>query len=67
LRSRLRGPEVGDIGEVVIQFTPGRYVLGCVRRGREGHRHASTGEAKILVVTGRPHAELGMLRAIQVE
>jgi len=52
----LGGPEVGDTGEVVIQFTPGRYVLGCVRRGPEGHRHASTGEAKVLVVTDAPVA-----------
>lgn len=47
----LGGPEVGDIGDVVVQLTPGRYVLGCVRRGRGGHRHASSGEAKVLVVT----------------
>ena len=47
----LGGPEVGDVGEVVVRLTPGRYVLGCVRRGSQGHRHASTGEAKLLVVT----------------
>jgi hypothetical protein len=45
------GPEVGDTGEVVVQLTAGRYVLGCVRRGADGHRHASTGEAKFLMVT----------------
>lgn len=50
----LGGPEIGDTGEVVVQFTPGRYVLGCVRRGRGGHRHANTGEAKFLVVTNAP-------------
>jgi hypothetical protein len=48
------GPEVGDTGEVVIELTAGRYVLGCVRRGPEGHRHASTGEAKIVTVTDAP-------------
>ncbi|MGH7696761.1 MAG: hypothetical protein ACRENH_17360 [Gemmatimonadaceae bacterium] len=41
----------GDIGDVVVQLTSGRYVLGCVRRGWTGHRHASRGEAKVLVVT----------------
>lgn len=52
----LGGPEVGDTGEVVIQLTAGRYVLGCVVRGRDGHRHASAGEAKVLVVTESPLA-----------
>lgn len=52
----LGGPEIGDTGEVVIQLTAGRYVLGCVSRGRDGHRHASTGEAKEIVVTGRDTA-----------
>jgi uncharacterized cupredoxin-like copper-binding protein len=47
----LGGPEVGNTGEVVIHLTAGRYVLGCVRRGAEGHRHASSGEARVLVVT----------------
>ena len=47
----LGGPEVGDTGEVVVQLTAGRYLLGCVRKGADGHRHASTGEAKILRVT----------------
>lgn len=46
----LGGPEIGDTGEVVMQLTPGRYVLGCVARGRDGHRHASAGEAKTMVV-----------------
>lgn len=50
----LGGPEVGNSGDVVIQFTPGRYVLGCVRRGAQGHRHASTGEAKVVVVPNLP-------------
>lgn len=50
----LGGPEVGDVGEVVLQLTPGRYVLGCVSRDSAGHRHASTGEAKLLIVTDGP-------------
>jgi hypothetical protein len=50
----LGGPEVGDTGEVIIELTPGIYLLGCVRRGSEGHRHANTGEASILVVTEAP-------------
>lgn len=47
----LGGPEVGDSGEVVIQFPAGRYLLGCVRRGPGGHRHLHTGEAKLVIVT----------------
>lgn len=47
----LGGPEIGDSGEVIMHFTAGRYVLGCVRRGPGGHRHASTGEAGVVVVT----------------
>ncbi|HEY9518187.1 MAG TPA: hypothetical protein VIQ98_02975 [Gemmatimonadales bacterium] len=47
----LGGPEIGDTGEVVIQFTRGRYLLGCVTRGGDGHRHASTGEARTIRVT----------------
>lgn len=47
----LGGPEIGDTGEVVIQLTKGRYLLGCVTRGPDRHRHASTGEAKMMRVT----------------
>lgn len=49
----LGGPEVGDTGEVVLELTPGLYVIGCVRRGRDGHRHANSGEAKLLTVRAR--------------
>ena len=52
----LGGPEVGDTGEVVLQLTPGRYLFGCVRRAQNGHRHASLGETKVLLVTGGPVA-----------
>lgn len=52
----LGGPEVGTTGEVVIRFTPGHYLLGCVRRGRDGHRHAARGEAKVIVVSDGPGA-----------
>jgi len=52
----LGGPEVGDVGEVVVQLTPGRYILGCVQRGRQGHRHASLGESKVVVFTNGPVA-----------
>jgi hypothetical protein len=45
------GPEIGDTGEVVLQLSAGRYVLGCVARGPDNHRHAGTGEAASLVVT----------------
>jgi hypothetical protein len=50
----LGGPEIGDTGEVIIQLTPGRYILGCVRRGSNRHRHAATGESRMLVVTQAP-------------
>ena len=52
----LGGPEVGDSGEVFIHFTPGRYLLGCVFRGEDGHRHAATGEARMIVVPEGPSA-----------
>jgi hypothetical protein len=42
------GPEVGAQGTVLVHFTPGLYVLGCVRRGKDGHRHVHTGEHRIL-------------------
>ena len=63
----LGGPEIGDTGDVVIQFTRGRYLLGCVTRGRDGHRHASTGEARAIRVTEganaapRPTGEVPMV------
>jgi hypothetical protein len=46
------GPEVGDTGEVIIELTPGRYLLGCVIRGEDGHRHLVTGESRLLTVSG---------------
>jgi hypothetical protein len=50
----LGGPEIGDTGEVIIQLTPGHYMLGCVRRGSNRHRHAATGESRMLLVTQAP-------------
>lgn len=50
----LGGPEVGDTGEVIVHLTPGRYLLGCVRRGADGHRHLAGGEWKTFLV--RPGA-----------
>ena len=47
----LGGPEIGETGEIVIRLTYGRYVLGCVTRGKDGHRHANVGEMKVLTVT----------------
>lgn len=44
------GPEVGEVGEVIVKLLPGRYLLACVRAGSDGHRHANAGEAKVLVV-----------------
>ena len=54
----LGGPEVGDTGEVVLDLRPGVHVFGCVRRDREGRRHASLGEASVVVVTGEPEGEM---------
>lgn len=45
----LGGPEIGDTGVVVIRFAPGRYVLACVAKGDDDHRHAVRGEAKVVV------------------
>ena len=53
----LGGPEIGDTGEVILQLSPGRYLLGCVRRGEDGSRHLVTGESRILTVAGVPSAE----------
>ena len=36
---------MGDSGEVVLRLRPGTHVIACVRRGEDGHRHASRGEA----------------------
>lgn len=44
------GPEVGTSGDVVLHLAPGVYVLACVRRGANGHRHAHGGEFARLVV-----------------
>lgn len=44
------GTEVGAQGDVVVHLTPGVYVLACVRRGADGHRHARIGESRILYV-----------------
>ena len=63
----LGGPEIGDTGEVVIHLTPGRYALGCLVRGRDGHRHASTGEAKLLVVTKTASASGPMVAPVATQ
>lgn len=46
----LGGPEVGDTGTVVLDLAPGRYLLGCMSRGADRHRHVSGGEARVLEV-----------------
>jgi hypothetical protein len=55
------GPEVGARGDVVVHFTPGVYVLACVRRGEDGHRHASTGESRVLHVRAVTAADSAFL------
>jgi hypothetical protein len=44
------GPEIGAHGDVTLHLTPGVYVLACVSRGDDGHRHAIRGESKVLRV-----------------
>jgi hypothetical protein len=51
------GPEVGDTGEVIVELTPGRYLLGCVMRGEDGHRHLVTGESRLVTIFAGAAAE----------
>lgn len=51
------GPEVGEEGEIIANLTAGVYVLGCVRRGDDGHRHVSTGESHVLRVRAASTAD----------
>lgn len=44
------GPEVGDSGEVTIQLSPGDYLLACVTRGADGHRHLAAHETRPVTV-----------------
>ncbi|MEO8564382.1 MAG: hypothetical protein ABI601_20075 [bacterium] len=51
------GPEVVRNAEVVMDLTPGRYVLACMVRDTIGaRRHLVTGESKAFVVTPRRSA-----------
>ena len=45
------GPEIGDTAEVVLQLETGRYLLACLSR-RDGHRHATMGESRLVEVRG---------------
>ncbi len=60
------GPEVGDTGEVVVNLTPGTYVLACVRRHDDGHRHASQGEWHIVEAVGPSQGEPPVDSVIEV-
>ncbi len=44
------GYEGGASGDVILHLTPGAYVIACLRRGADGHRHAHDGEFATLVV-----------------
>lgn len=44
------GPEVGNQGEVILHLTPGLYMLACVSRVDNAHRHAGRGESRLLHV-----------------
>lgn len=46
------GPEMGARNAVHISLTPGHYLLACVTRGDDGHRHAHGGEHRRLTVVG---------------
>ncbi len=58
------GPEVGSRGDVIVNLTPGVYVLACVRRGEDGHRHAIAGESRMLRVTARPSADSSLTASL---
>lgn len=51
----LGGPEIGEVGEIVLDLTPGVYVLACLLRGDDGHRHAMAGEVRMVHVAGQRH------------
>ena len=51
------GPEVGAQGDVVVHLTTGVYLLACVRRGEDGHRHVHRGESRILHVRAATAAD----------
>lgn len=51
------GPEMGAAGDAIVHLTPGRYVVACVRRGEDGHRHAHRGEFAVLEVHGSSEAD----------
>lgn len=46
----LGGPEMGDTGQVTLRVQPGKYLVACLSRGGDGHRHAAAGEAHLLTV-----------------
>lgn len=46
----LGGVEGAKGGDVIIAFTPGRYVLACLSRGDDEHRHAAKGEYATVTV-----------------
>ncbi len=45
------GVEGSAGGDVILAFTPGRYVLACLSRGDDDHRHAAKGEYTTFTVT----------------
>ncbi len=51
------GPEVGARSDVIVRLAGGVYVLACVRRGDDGHRHASAGESAVVHVRGTAVAD----------
>lgn len=53
----LGGPEIGDTGVVIIPVTEGRYVVACLRRGEDGHRHGTTGEMATFVAVASDAAD----------
>jgi hypothetical protein len=51
------GPEMGSRGDVFVHLTPGVYVVACVSRGEDGHRHAASGESHLLHVSAATTAD----------
>lgn len=62
------GAEIGAQGDVIVQMIPGRYLLACLTRGEDGHRHLQAGEFAILTIPPATVADSSVIapRATQV-
>jgi hypothetical protein len=57
------GRIAGDNGQVIVNLKPGKYVLTCLTREDDGHRHGIRGESRIIVVTGASRTNTAPPRA----